>query len=51
MSTCGDFNSEFSLRDPLAIHHDDRQPLAHAVVNQGSIHLEKIEDVAFNGVG
>ena len=43
------FCSEFSLRDPLALHHHDRQPFGTSAVNRDPIHMEKIEDVASNG--
>jgi hypothetical protein len=41
--------SEFSLRDPLALHHHDRRLFGVTRCEPGSIHLEKTEDVAFNG--
>jgi hypothetical protein len=43
------FTSEFSLRDPLALHHHYRRLFGVASCEPGSIHTEKIEDVTFNG--
>jgi hypothetical protein len=42
-------SSEFLLRDPLTLHHHDRQRFGTFCCEPGPIHNGEIEDVAFNG--